>query len=114
MMRSLRTVAVAVLLATPALAPAAKVKVWHHHTAGHQDKAHLKQAVVSSEGSLRLARQLKPLAPLDATHVWDVAEDAQGNLLVATGDEGKIYRISPEGKVTVAFTAPDSQVLCLA
>ena len=41
----------------------------------HYDKAQLKQAVVSSEGALRLSRQLKPLADLDATHVWDVVED---------------------------------------
>ena len=35
---------------------AAKVKVWHHQTPDHYDKAQLKQAVVSSEGALRLSR----------------------------------------------------------
>src|SRR5436309_451181 len=88
-------------------APAAKVKVWHHHSAGHHDKAAFKHAVVSNEGTLALSRQLKLLAGLDATHVWDVVEDRHGNLFVATGDEGKLYKVTPDGKATVAYTSPD-------
>src|SRR5712691_2225175 len=114
MLRSILTATAAVLLCMPSLCHAAKVKVWHHDAPSHYDKAQLKQAVVSSEGALRLSRQLKLLAGLDATHVWDVVEDKHGNLFVATGDEGKLYKVSPEGKVTVAYTSPDSQILCLA
>src|SRR5438876_131851 len=80
---------------------AAKVKVWHQHTPAQYDKAQLKQAVISSEGTLRLSRQLRPLAGLDAEHVWDMAEDRDGNLYVATGDEGKIYKIAADGKPVV-------------
>ena len=89
-----------VLAFAPRSTRAAKVKVWHQHAPGHYDKAQLKHAVVSSEGALRLSRQLKPLAGLDATHVWDVVEDKDGNLFVATGDEGKIYKVTPDGKVS--------------
>jgi hypothetical protein len=93
---------------------AARVKVWHHHSPGHFDKAQFKNTVVTSEGALQLARELKPLAHLDVMHVWDVVEDKHGNLFVATGDEGKIYKITPGGKATVVYTSSDSQVLCLA
>jgi hypothetical protein len=92
---------------------AAKVKVWQQHAASHYDKARLKQAVVSSEGALRLSRRLRPLADLKAMHVWDVVEDKDGNLFAATGDEGKLYKVTAEGRVSVAWTSPDSQVLCL-
>lgn len=95
-------------------ARAAKVKVWHQHAPRHFDQAQLKQTVVSSEGALRLSRHLKPLADLHVTHIWDMVEDKDGNLLVATGDEGKIYRVTPEGKVSVAFDSQESQILCLA
>src|SRR5437588_9697799 len=95
-------------------APAAKVKVWNQHKPGHYDKAHFEHAVMSSEGTLRLSRRLRPLADLDAAHVWDVAEDRDGNLYVATGDEGKLYKVSPGGKVSVAFDSHDSEILCLA
>ena len=62
-----------VLFALPA--NAAKVKVWHQHTQSHYDKAKFKDAVVTSEGALRLSRQVKPLAGLEAANVWDLVED---------------------------------------
>jgi hypothetical protein len=114
MFRILPALAAAFVLALCPLAHAAKVKVWHHSTPSSYDHAQLKGAVVSSEGAVRLSRQLKPLAGLDATHVWDVIEDGDGNLIVATGDEGQIYKVTPDGKATVLYTAEDSQVLCLA
>ena len=110
--------AVAFLLTTDhwplTTAQAAKVKVWHHYAPAHYDKAKLKQAVVSNEGALRLAHQLKPLTGLDAMHVWNVIEDKDGNLYVATGEDGKLYKVTTEGKVSVVFASEDSQVLCLA
>jgi hypothetical protein len=104
----------AAMLAFPAVSPAAKVKVWHHNNASQYDKARLKDAVVTSEGAIRLSRQLQPLVALDVAHVWDMVEDRSGNLWIATGDEGKIFKVSPEGKATLAYTSEDSQVLCLA
>jgi hypothetical protein len=95
-------------------APAAKVKVWHHGTPSSYDRAQFKGAVVSSEGAVRLSRQLKPLASLDATHIWDVIEDGDGNLIVATGDDGKVFKVAPDGRASVLYTADESQVLCLA
>jgi hypothetical protein len=92
----------------------AKVKVWYHANHGHYDKAQFKQAVVTSEGSLRLSRQVKPLAGIQATHVWAMVEDKAGNLFVATGDEGKLFKVSPDGKVTLVYTSTDSQILSLA
>jgi hypothetical protein len=112
----LRLLSISLLVAglLPASARAAKVKVWSHHAPAHYDKAQLKQAVVTSEGALRLSRQLKPLAGIDAAHVWDVVEDRDGNLFVATGDEGKVFKVTGDGKSSVVFTSEDSQVLCLA
>jgi hypothetical protein len=112
--RSLLAAALAALLALPAVGLAARIKVWHHHTAANFEKARFHHAVISNEGALRLSRQLRPLAAVEATHVWDVVEDRAGNLYAATGDEGKIFKISAAGKVSVAYTCSDSQVLCLA
>ena len=113
MFRSFPAIAAVALLSLSSLADAAKVKVWHHATPSSYDKAQLKGAVVTSEGALRLSRQLKPLAGLDATHVWDVLVADDGSLIVATGDDGKIFKVTPEGKVSLLYTAEDSQVLCL-
>src|SRR5205085_9425482 len=85
-----------------------------HHTPGHYEKAHLEHAVISSEGALRLSRRLKPLAELDAAHVWAVAEDGHRNLYIATGNEGKLYKLNCAGMVSVAFESKDSEILCVA
>ena len=89
MLRASLAAAAAALVLFPATVQAAKVKLWHHHKHADYEKAQLKHAVISNEGALRLSRQVKPLAGIDATHVWDVVEDRAGNLFVATGDEGK-------------------------
>lgn len=105
---------VAVMLLCPSLLVAAKVKVWHQHTPAHYDKAQFKQVVLSNEGVLRLSRQLRPLAGLDVSHVWDMVEDRDGNLFIATGDEGKIYKLPPQGKPILVHADGQSEVLCLA
>ncbi|HEY1377673.1 MAG TPA: hypothetical protein VGF55_12815 [Gemmataceae bacterium] len=95
-------------------AAAGKVKLWQTSTPADYDRAALRGTAVSSEGAVRLGRRLAPLPGVEAAHVWDVAEDAAGNLYAATGDDGKVFRVTPAGAVTVAYTGPDSQVLCLA
>jgi hypothetical protein len=109
-------IAIVVVCFAPAIAEsrAGKVKVWHQHTPANYDKAQWKDAVISSEGTLRLARLLRPLTSLDADHIWDIAEDAEGNLYAAAGGEGKVWKIAPDGKATVAWTGEGCQVLCLA
>lgn len=105
--------AIALLIAATVPASAGKVKTWQAESAASYDKAKLQNAVVSDQGVLRLSRRLKPLAKIDAAHVWDVAEDADGNLIAATGDEGKLYRIKPDGEVDVLHDGKDSQILSL-
>lgn len=95
-------------------AQASKVKVWHHQTQAQFDKGKRQQAVVSSEGAVRLSRQVRALANAQAQNVWAIAEDKAGNIYAATGDEGKVYKIAPDGKSTVAYSSTDSQILSLA
>jgi hypothetical protein len=114
MVRILLPAAAAVLVFLPTGSQAAKMKVWHHCSPAHFEKARLKHTVISSEGALRLSRLLKPLASVEATHVWDVVEDKAGNLFAATGDEGKIYKVASDGTVSVVSSGEDSQILSLA
>jgi hypothetical protein len=100
----------------PVLAFAGKIKTFTAALPAQFEKAQFQQAVISNEGAIRLARWLKPLplkGPLEATRIWDVVEDKAGNLFVATGDEGKLFKITPDGTVSVAFDSEDTQILCL-
>jgi hypothetical protein len=95
-------------------ASAAKVKVFSHDKPGDHDKAQRKGTVISDAGTVRLSHKLQGLAGFDATHVWAVVEDRDGNLYAGTGDEGKVYKITPAGKVSVVYAGDNSQVLSLA
>lgn len=93
---------------------AGKVKVWHHSTQADFDDAELRGAVVTSEGELELGRRLTTFADLDVVHIWDVIEDQAGNVYVATGPRGQVWKVPPQGKANVVHQDEDSQVLCLA
>jgi hypothetical protein len=95
-------------------AQASKVKTWQSGPASSYDKAKFKETVVSNQGVLRLSKQLKSLAKLDAQHVWDLVEDAAGNLVAATGSQGKLFLIKTNGDVSVLAESKENQALCLA
>src|SRR5438132_1322736 len=105
--------ALGAVLAAPAC-QAAKVKVWDQHAPAGFDKAQFQQAVVSSEGVIRLGRRLRPFADLDVSHVWDIVEVKDGVLFAAAGDEGKVYKIAADGKASVVYADEASRPFCLA
>ncbi|MBU1077703.1 MAG: hypothetical protein KKH98_10445, partial [Spirochaetes bacterium] len=58
---------------------------------------------LSEEGLLTLAPQFKKLEELDDMFIWDIKEDSKGNIYVATGNDGLIYKISSGGKIKPFF-----------
>jgi hypothetical protein len=50
----------------------------------------------------------------DRKYIWDVALDKAGNLYVATGDHGEIYRVTPKGEHTVFFKSDETHIRVLA
>jgi WD40 repeat protein len=47
-------------------------------------------------------------------YIWDLALDKTGNLYVATGDHGEIYKITPKGEHSVFFKSDDTHIRVLA
>ncbi len=45
-------------------------------------------------------------ADLDASYVWDMARSDDGRIYCATGPDGRLVRLTPEGEPSVAFAAP--------
>src|SRR5208282_466965 len=45
-----------------------------------------------------------------AKYIWALAFDSKGNLFVATGDEGEIHRVAPDGKGSVFFKCDETHV----
>jgi hypothetical protein len=47
-------------------------------------------------------------------YIWDLASDHAGNMYVATGDHGEIYRVSPNGEHSVFFKSDEAHIRVLA
>lgn len=47
-------------------------------------------------------------------YIWDLLLDKSGNLYVATGDHGEIYRVTPKGEHSVFFKSDDTHIRVLA
>jgi hypothetical protein len=47
-------------------------------------------------------------------YIWDLLLDAAGNLFVATGDHGEIFRVTPKGEHSVLFKSDEAHIRVLA
>jgi WD40 repeat protein len=47
-------------------------------------------------------------------YIWDLALDSAGNLYVATGDRGEIFRVTPKGEHSTFFTSDEAHIRVLA
>jgi hypothetical protein len=50
----------------------------------------------------------------DTKYIWDLALDKTGNLYVATGDHGEIYRVTSKGEHSVFFKSDETHIRVLA
>jgi hypothetical protein len=47
-------------------------------------------------------------------YIWDVIFDKSGNLYVATGDHGEIYKVTPKGEHSLFFKSDETHIRVLA
>jgi len=47
-------------------------------------------------------------------YIWDLAIDKSGNLFVATGDHGEIYKVTPKGEHSVFFKSDETHIRVMA
>jgi hypothetical protein len=47
-------------------------------------------------------------------YIWDVVLDKAGNLYVATGDHGEIYKVTPKGEHSLFFKSDETHIRVLA
>ncbi len=69
---------------------------------------------VNSGGAVTLAPPLEQLADTEELYVWSVVSDAADNLFVGTGNNGKLFKMSPGGSLSLLADLDEPDVLCLA
>jgi hypothetical protein len=108
---------VAALLLISASAPltySGQPLIWE--TSGRADllKGDARGVSISDTGALMLAPRLTELFNTEQAFVWSSAADGQGNIYLGTGHDGKIYRVSAEGRGSLLYDAAELDVTALA
>lgn len=69
---------------------------------------------ITDTGVLMLAPKLTEIFNTQQTYVWSSAVDNQGNVILGTGHDGKIYKVSSAGTGSLLYDAAELDVTALA
>src|SRR6476620_185755 len=88
--------------------------VWE--TSGRADllKGDARGVSISDTGMLMLAPRLNEIFNTEQAFVWASTSDAQGNVYIGTGHDGKIFKVSAEGRGALFYDAAEFDVTALA
>src|SRR5258705_12375415 len=88
--------------------------VWE--TSGRADllKGDSRGVSISDTGMLMLAPKLTEIFNTEQAFVWASAVDAQGNVYLGTGHDGKIFKVSADGRGALFYDAAELDVTALA
>ena len=97
------------------LASAVTTSLWEQHQRTDFEAGKIKNISVSSQGDARLSMKIDGFSKVDEAQVWALAEDSEGNIYAGTGNEGKIYKISADGKtMDLYYDSPEVEIYSLA
>jgi sugar lactone lactonase YvrE len=93
---------------------AAAVKIWVVDTAQDFSLGEARGVSVAAEGALVLSGEWKRLEGLGEAALFGAAREKDGSLVLATGDAGRILRVTPAGKVETLATLEEKEVTAIA
>src|SRR5713226_4591999 len=88
--------------------------VWDINSRAELLKGEARGISVTDIGILTLAPNLSQLFNTEQAYVWSAAMDAAGNVYLGTGHDGKLFRVSADGKGSLLYKAPELDVTALA
>ena len=121
MRRVFRTGRHAALCVTVALVAAATVSLlsatptfWTVSTQADFLKGDVEDLSIDSDGRVFLGPSATLVAETAAPFLWSVVAAGDGTLWAGSGNEGKVLKVSKDGKVTTFFDAPELEVHAIA
>src|ERR1700690_4217664 len=69
---------------------------------------------LTSVRHLELAPAMTNSADVTDPVIWAAVQDAQGNMFFGTGNQGKVYKLTPKGELSVFFAPNEVMVHALA
>src|SRR5947207_3750 len=105
--------AVAAVLA-PASVRASTAKFFQTSTQADFLKGDVDNLTIDSHGQLMLGPATELVYETSAPFLWSMVAAPDGTLFVGTGNEGKVFRVDPQGKGSVFFDSTELEVHAVA
>jgi sugar lactone lactonase YvrE len=104
---------VALFILAAAHARAGGPQVWETDTREELLKGEARGISVTDAGALMLAPRFNQVFNTEQAYVWSSTSDSQGNVYLGTGHDGRIYRVTPDGKGALFYDAAELDVTAL-
>lgn len=99
---------------TCAMARAGGPQVWETNSREELLKGEARGVSVTDTGALMLAPRFTQVFDTEQAYVWSSAADGAGNVYLGTGHDGRIYRVTPEGRGALLYDSAELDVTALA
>ncbi len=109
---SLFIAAALVFLSQPATRAGGPV-VWETDSRSEMLSGESHGVSVTDTGALMLAPQFTQVFDTEQAYVWSSAADSAGNVYLGTGHDGKIFRVTADGKGSLLYDAAELDVTAL-
>ena len=87
--------------------------VWEMSSRTDLLKGEARGVSVTDNGVLTLAPGFSQIFDTEQAYVWSTAIDAGGNVYLGTGHDGKIFRVTADGRGSLLYKAPELDVTAL-
>lgn len=108
---------IAALLAALSFVPAARAVVTQkvtHDTFDAFSGGDFENISLTSDGHLELAPAITNLTTVTDPIIWAAVQDKKGNIYFGTGNQGKVYKLTPKGELSTFFEPNAVMVHALA
>lgn len=98
-----RFIVLCIILSFSGLLYGASTLKWQFNTYKKFEKGDFFNVSLTEDGELTLSPELESIKDIDCMYIWDIKTDSKGNIYIATGNDGIIYRIDRKGNVSKFF-----------
>jgi hypothetical protein len=88
--------------------------VWEINSRAELLKGEARGVSITDNGVVTLAPRLDRVFDTEQPYVWSTAADAAGNIYLGTGHDGKLFRVTPDGRGALLYKAAELDVTALA
>ena len=89
---------------------AASPTFWHVSTVTDLLKGEFEHLSIDETGRVSLAPETNLLHEFSGPFIWAAVPNSNDGFWVATGDEGRVYQVSTDGRSTIFFDADETEV----